>query len=481
MGRILKHDRRARPVGDPRLAMALMLGGVVALGLAAPVPAQLVLPPPGGAPQSIDFSADPLLGFLAAAAPPEVFRAGIVAAVARHPATGEADAGTDVTRAARRETRSGLFPSFNVSLLASRSLARDFEGNSAIVEGLIPRGRTDAAIGADQLLYDFGATGGRIAGASARVRSAEADADRAATATALDAVTAWYQVLGFRTLLDLSEALVDRHRRILDDTRSRAAAGLGTGGDVARAEAGLADAIGAAARQERTLAGLRAVYREIFGKAAPERPQRPAPPRSAAPDSTAAIGMSHTVPTVVAALAIAEAARAEARAARGDRLPRLSAGVVATRYNAFDSGNNYDVRGQIVLRQAFAAGGAEAARIAQADARARAARFAGDRITAEAERDAEAAFADARILDASLPVLGDAYRANRRSRDTMAEQFRLSRGSLIDLLRTEQEYFASAQALLQGGIERDLAQYTLMARTGELLPLLAIPAAGAGR
>ena len=186
--------------------------------------------------------------------------------------------------------------------------------------------------------------------------------------------------------------------------------------------------------------------------------------------------MSHVSPPVLAALAQAQAAHGDARGVRGDALPRLSAGVNAVRYNAFDSGNNYDVRGQVVLRQVFSAGGAVAARLAQANARARGADFAGERVTAEAERDAEAAFADARILDASEAALADAYRANRRSRDTMAEQFRLSRGTLIDLLRTEQDYFAAAQALLMGSIERDLAHYTLMSRTGELLGLFAIPA-----
>jgi adhesin transport system outer membrane protein len=477
MDRDLNRVVRAKPASERWVAALLMACGIIAIGLAAPRPvqAQLVLPQPGQNPQAIDFSADPLLGFLAHAAPPAEFRAAIAAAVARHPATGEADAGSDAALAARREARSALFPTFDASIVASRSLARDFTGNTAIVEGLVPRGRTDAAIGADQLLFDFGAAGGRIGGASARLRGARADADGSSAATALAAVEAWYQVLGYQAMTEISDALVERHRRILADTATRVAAGLGAGGDVARAEAGLADAIGATARQARTLASVRARYREVFGTEAPLRPLRPVRPQSAATDVPAAMAMSHVSPPVLAALAQAQAAHGDARGVRGDALPRLSAGVNAVRYNAFDSGSNYDVRGQVMLRQVFSAGGAEAARLAQANARARGADFAGERVIAEAERDAEAAFADARILDTSEAALADAYRANRRSRDIMAEQFRLSRGSLIDLLRTEQNYYAAAQALLMGSIERDLAHYTLMARTGELLGLFAIP------
>lgn len=459
---------------DWPISATILACGIVSLLLAAPSAAQLVLPAPSREPQAIDFAGDPLLGFLARAVAPEAFRQVIADAVASHPASGEAAAGTAAAVAARQQLRSGLFPTLNASIIASRSLGRGFENNSVIVESLAPRGRTDGQIGAEQLLFDFGATGGRIAGASARIRAARAEAGRSVTATTLDAVEAWYQLLGYQALTELSAALVERHRGILGDTRTRVAAGLGAGGDTVRAEAGLADAIADSARYARSLADIRARWRQVFGREAPLRPDRPALPASSAGDAAIAMAMSHSVPEVAIALAAAEALRAEARAVRGDALPRLSAGVGGTRYDAFNAGNNYDVRGQVVLRQSLSVGGAEAARTREVKARARAAEFAGDRVIAEAEGDAEAAFADARILDGSVSALADAYRANRRSRDTMAEQVRLSRGSLYDLLRAEQEYFAAAQGLLQGSVERDIARYRLLARTGELLPLFAI-------
>ena len=470
------HQQPAPPKRKPdwRIPATILTCGVLSLLLAAPSSAQVVLPAPSREPQAIDFASDPLLGFLAHTVPPEAFRQAIADAVASHPASGEAAAGTTVAVAARRQIRSGLFPALNASIVASRSLARGFENDSVIVESLAPRGRTDALLGAEQLLFDFGATSSRIAGASARVRAARAEAGRSATATTLDAVETWYQLLGYQALNELSAALVERHRSILGDTRTRVSAGLGAGGDTVRAEASLADAIADSARYARTLADVRARWRQVFGREAPLRPDRPAAPPSLAGDVAIGMTMSHNVPEVAIALAAAEALRAEARAVRGDALPRLSAGVGGTRYDAFRSGNNYDVRGQLVLRQSLSLGGAETARIREARARARAAEFAGDRVTAEAERDAEAAFADARILDDSVNALAGAYRANRRSRDTMAEQVRLSRGSLYDLLRAEQEYFVAAQGLLQGSIERDIARYRLLARTGELLPVFDI-------
>ncbi len=474
----LSHRRKLSALNSaclPALLLVAMLPDTPVTAQSRP-PAQLLLPPPGQNPQSINFSQDPLLAFLNPTKDAESFRAAIAAAVNRHPSFGEAEAGTSEALANRREARSALFPTLGVSLVGSRSLAREFQGASAPVEALAPRGRTDAIASADQMLFDFGATGARIAGASTRLRAARADAARSNTGMALAAIQAWLQLIASQAQLDLSQALVERHRSILADTSARVAAGLASGADIARAEAGLADAMAAAAGQARSLAAIRARAHELFGADAPDRPQRPPPPpHSAAASADAAAGLSHSTPAVTAARALAESARALASAARTDTRPRLSAGISASRYNVFDGSGSFDVRGQVVLRQSLSVGGAEAARISAANARAAGVGFTADRVTLEAERDAEAAFADARILDESLGVRETAYRANRRARDAMAEQFRLSRGSLIDLLRAEQQFSGAAAALIQGSIDRDIARYTLLGSTGELLPLLAIP------
>ena len=451
----------------------------------APAPPQLVLPAPTNDPRTVDFTTDPVLIFVrspaSTATPQDGFRAAVAAAVARHPVRAEAEANTDTARAQRREVRAGLFPSISATVVGSQSLARDFIDTSAAVERLLPRGRTDANLAADQLLFDFGATGARIGWATARLRAAKAAADGAAIALAQSATQACYEIIAYQALTELSDALVARHQSILAYTKTRIDAGVGAGGDLARAEAGLADALGDRARSIRLLAAARARYRELFGTEAPQHPVRPPMDAPMQDDPIlsrdAALDKSRRTPDVANAEALAQAAHAEARAIRRDTLPRVTAGFAATRYNILGVGPNYDVRGQFQLRQSFSAGGADAARINAADARARAATAAADRSRVEAERDAEAAFADARILASAALALADAYRANRRNRDITAEQFRLSRGSLIELLRAESDYFAAARALVLGRIEQDLAGYTLLARTGGLLTHFAIPPA----
>ena len=130
--------------------------------------------------------------------------------------------------------------------------------------------------------------------------------------------------------------------------------------------------------------------------------------------------------------------------------------------------------GTFSLRQSLFAGGRQRGVVAEARARAREADFTADRVTGESERDAGNAFTDIAALAKTEATLAAAYTANRRYRDTYVEQFRVSRGTLIELLRAEQDYFAAAASYLQGVAELDIARFTLLARTGEILPAAGI-------
>ena len=432
------------------------------------------LPPPSGEPQRIDFAADPFLRFIETAAPAEPFRAKIGDAVAAHPAVAAALATEAETTAVRTEVRSGLFPRLDGQVVAGRSLARNLGGDKVFVERLSPTQRSDIVVAVDQLLYDFGATASRIGAANARIRAAEADVARTATETALRAVTAYYDVLTFQTLIELNDASVARHAQILADTRARFDQGLGSGGDVARAEAFLADVKVQGVRYQRRLDTARGSYREVFGEDAPLHLARPRAATSSAQSLDAAQALSRNAPPVAVAAARTAAARDDLAAAHDDGLPRISGGVTSSIYDIAGGANNYDVRGQLVLRQALSLGGATGARTAQARARYDREGFNTDRIASESARDAGVAWSDIALLEASTATLRNAYAANRRSRDIFVEQFRVSRGTLLDLLRAEQDYFASAANYLQGAVELDVARYVLLARTGEMLGVFGI-------
>lgn len=212
------------------LAFALLALAISARGHAATV----TLPLPSGDPQHIDFSRDPVLAFSRTTAPSRPFLDLLGAAVSVHPAVLAAIADSDANQGVRTQVRAGLFPQINAQIIGARSLARDFSTTSTVVESLTPRGRTDASLTGDQLLYDFGATGSRIAAADDRVRAARAEIERIAGEPELRAVSAWYDVLGYQTLADISAGSAARQRAILADVRTRVAQGVGANGDSAR-------------------------------------------------------------------------------------------------------------------------------------------------------------------------------------------------------------------------------------------------------
>ncbi len=462
-------------------AVGLAPAPVAAATLAAISPAiqpgPIVLPPPGGNPLAIDFAHDPLLGFGRTPAPVQPFLETLGRAVAAHPVVQAAIVRVAAASGVRTQVRAGLFPQIDVQLTASRALARDFTAQSAVVDSLQPRGRTDASLVGNQLLFDFGANGNRIAAANARIEAARAELERSAGDVALHAISAWYEIVGYQSLVDLGGAAVIRQRQILADVRTRAAQGLGADSDTARAEAVLAGTETQVARFERLLDQARGRYREAFGSDAPSHLDRVAPPLSQAHSIDAAEALAHASPAVQAGLRRAEAARRDWRAVRADGLPRFSAGFNATRYNVFQgsfAGPDYEVRGTLSLRQSLFAGGHQRGVIAEAEARSREAAFNADQVSAETERDAGIAFSDVASLARAESTLATAYAANRRARDGYVEQFRVSRGTLIELLRAEQDYFAAATNYLQGVVELDVARFTLLARTGEILDVAGV-------
>jgi adhesin transport system outer membrane protein len=221
------------------------------------------------------------------------------------------------------------------------------------------------------------------------------------------------------------------------------------------------------ARYERQLDAAVVRFRELTGQFPPSGLKRiPAPLEGSATREYAVMAAARN-PDVRGAEALAEAARLERRAAKSERLPQLTGGVDAGRYGVFENERDFDVRGQLVLRQRLFGG--VGARENQFAARARAATARSDRIREEAERDAAIAWSDVQALERQLIALEAAYSASRQSRDVIAERFRLTSGTLFDIGRAEEAYFTTATSFIEGLIELDSARYVLLSRTGRLL------------
>jgi adhesin transport system outer membrane protein len=440
------------------------LASVLLLAAAAPATAApFILPAPAERPQDIAAATDPFLAALADRAGSGQFRERLAGAAAILPALGES--GEDVAAAAaqRDQARSRLFPGLGLDVIGARTITRDLQSPSTQVENLSPLRRNDVIGTVDQLLTDFGATSARIRSGTALTDAARAELDVARNTALLQLVASWYDLLSAGAALDLSGANVARMQALSDAAALRFSAGLDSGGDVARARSYLAAAQSQQLGYQRRLRAAQARYRELFGSPA-DAVQRPAAPLADSFDA------GSDRPELVSARARERAAIAALDAARADRLPRVDARISGSTYDVLRGTTPaYDVRAQVTMRQRFSTGGAEAARVAELAARRRAAGLAVNRIAAAGTREQSVAAAEAEGLAASLPALEAAYLDSRRARDLFAEQFRVSRGTLFDVLRAERDLLDTAITLAQTSYEADVARFTLLARHGGLI------------
>ncbi len=435
--------------------------------------AAIVLSAPATAQES---QTDPIGQMIARLTPLADANAALGAAVNQHPRVLEAIAEQRGARQNTVEVRASLLPTIDAGLSLDQSLARDFgTGDSNRLEQFRPRQRIDATITGQQLITDFGATRHRIDAAKAFDVAAQASARLVATEIAVNAASAWDQLVLAQTQIKLGDAFLARHEQILRDTQTRFDQGVGPKSDVARVTAYVATAQGQLARLRRDLASAKARYREVFNTPAPDLLDRLPDRRSQASTMEEALQLAATSnPASARAKSLTSRADADYAAARADRLPKFSVQIDASRFNAFDSNADYDVRGRLVSRYPLFSGGARGARAAQALQRFQGAQAAQARATSELERDATISFEEVTALEEQTQTFRQAYQANADARGFFIEQFKVARGSLLDLLQAEQDTFEAGLAYARSITELTFARHALLARTGELLPSIGV-------
>jgi adhesin transport system outer membrane protein len=434
------------------------------------------LPVPSGDPLNIDPASDPVLRLARTETPMPLFSQAIAAAVARNPALDEGIAQVDEAEAARQEAKARVLPVADLSVSTFQVIDRAFSNDpNNVLERSRPRHRTDGLLRVQQPIIDFGAGLARIRAGQARLDAARSMVEDTGARIALQAVAAWYNVYGYRVLTRLAEAFSSSQRDLRGDIERRISQGAAAPADIAQVDSYIASSSAQLADFRRQLAGAEAQYAAIVGRAPPaDLARAPVPPMPGMGRTTLADD-TERLPVVRAARLGATAARQDARALKSERLPQLSAGIDAGRYGIIENARDYDLRGSLTLSVRL--GGGAAQRVGQAEARAEGADARLRRTRIEAQRDAEIALADVTALKEAQTAIESNYIASRRSRDLLAERFRVSRGTLFDLLAANSNYFGVATRFVQTMIELDIARYSLLARTGRLLPVLDIKSA----
>jgi adhesin transport system outer membrane protein len=402
------------------------------------------------------------------------FRENVAAAVRSHPdvrATTELALGLAF---ATQEVAAGRLPQLTTSSEASRRRFDDVRyPNFSGTPERVQQGAA-VAVTARQLLYDFGAVDRSVEAGERRELAGQARLDGQRSALALRAVTAFYEHYRARTQLALARRSAAAQDTLVQYLDERFRVGGGTQADVVRARAKYTESQAQVAVIENRLRGAEAAYLEAFGTRPKGEPQPPDLPLAVAGLSEATSGPVPN-PSLREAEAIREAARAEVAAARARGRPTVSAELSFNRRDLAGNGlPGTDTSALILFRHNLYTGGADTARIGLATQRRNQSMFEYDATLREVERALQQALADVengeRIVAARMQTAED----TRESLRAVREQFVYNRGSLLDLLRSQEELYLVTRDLIDSVVDRSLARYRLLHVTPGLAGLFGL-------
>lgn len=398
------------------------------------------------------------------------FDALIAGAVKRHPLLAADQSEAAIARAEARVARAALYPRLTASIDADYVIDREFGASTTnVVESLRPDGQVNAGLTASQLIFDGGSAFARIKAARARTRERDRTIEARINDLALRALSVYLDAAVQQGMARLGAEYVARHEKLVRDMKERERLGAGARAEVLRAEARLAAARARAADFTESARISEIRYQEFFGEAPPALDFPDHSPLGVSTREEAIALAFERDPTLAAALARTDSFRAEIGAAKGRRLPEIRANVSSVSYDVFNGADDYDVRAGVNLNYDLFAGGARSAEITRAKRSAERQSREEDLIRREIERDAAIAFERQATAKARLEALDAAAAANARARDLVAERFRASRGTLIDLIEAENDWFEAGVRQLSGRADRDMASFALMEFTGDLL------------
>ncbi|MFZ9634638.1 MAG: TolC family protein [Alphaproteobacteria bacterium] len=470
--------RFCRGVASFACVVVMALASVLASAQPAPAPAGRAAE--GGRPWAAAIG-DPVIDWLfgvielhevrARRTDPAPFHRRILDAIAAHPQSMSQGEAQVASREAVDEAWAGYLPTISGSSDGGyRRVAPTFEGQRPLT-----RNGIGAGLQMRQTVYDFGATSNSVDAARHRLEATEARRSSVEMDLAMRGVVAHYDVMRARLLFGLAERNVADRTRIVSLLESRREIGGGAETDIRRATARLAAARSVLVAFENRLRSAEAAYREIFS-VHPERLDLSRSPEGPASIEDALRLATERHPALVEARAVARSARSEAEAVTARALPNVGVeGAVSRREQLADGVPGTDASLLLVFRYNFYTGGADTARRNQALARARQAeqdeRALGrqlDRLLRQAQAESENA---ARAIDArAIAVLAgvDALRANR-------EQLELNRGSIVELLKSQEELFDAGRDLIDSVFDGVLSRYRLLQFAGTLVESLSGP------
>lgn len=332
--------------------------------------------------------------------------------------------------------------------------------------------RLDAVLTASQLLFDFGASGYKVASADLDIKAQSWQQVDVAGQLVFDIVAAYYDVARYQALDSLAIANVAEHLTLTEQVESRVAAGAGSRADLLKARSQWVAARSARVIIQGQLRQAEQVYAERF-QANPTVISRPRPDfLNRVNEVSADSQLLANSPKYQSLKRQGESARLAALGANRDALPKLSLELQGRRFDVDDNAlAENDLAVLVSVDYPLYSGGAQSARSRQASARLAQSEYQQQIALREITRLGQNAKISVVTKREEMELAVSSLKADRAVLDAYNSQFRIGRRGLTDLLDAQRDVFESGRQSVNAVFDHDLANYQLLRVYGALLPL----------
>ncbi len=384
---------------------------------------------------------------------------------------------------------------------ANDRLSRNFEIKQALA-GYYPKIDVSAGIGTDrvdnpstgfhdventlkefrirleQMLFDGRLRKSEVERHMARVDSAAYRVYGTAEHTALRASEVYLEVLRRQELVNLAEKNHNAHARIFNQIRLRAESGVGSNADMQQAKGRLALAKSNLIAEETNLRDAKTNFLRVVGMLPGGdliRPQQFSTMPASIEEATD-ISVQNN-PVLMSAHYDVNAAEAQYRAAISPFYPKVYLEAFSEKNYNNDGRDGRDYRDYVglQLRYNLFNGGEDINRRRQRAHQINEAKEIRNRTHRQVVESVRLAWNALSSIVTQLPYLQQHMAASKRTRDSYIKQFNIGQRSLLDLLDTENELFASSSAYVNADYDKLYAEYRVLAASGKLLSTLEVP------
>lgn len=395
--------------------------------------------------------------------PVDAFHKKIAAAVNTHPEFRAIYEQTKVAGFASSEAFAAYLPQVSATSNLGSLLYRS--GTASTIQ---PKGDgVDAALNLRQLIYDFGATSANYDAIKFRELAVKERFATKRSELGFRSISAYFELLRARMLYKLANDNYASRLEILNMLKERYELGGGSKVDVIRAEARLTDAKSTHINAEISLQNAQASYIEMFS----DLPEAMPMPQDVAIDlaNLSLDDLSSRFGSVREAKIGLKGFQAEAQAAESRMLPTINFEMTGARRDLGTFyGSFYEANANLVLRYNLFVGGQELARKEQALHRAEQVNNDLDNLVLQVKRSIAQSNAQVNEAENLLRARRDGVLSASESLLAVKEHFSYRRGTLLDLLRSQEELYIAGRDYISSMVDRSISRYRLLHLTAIL-------------